>query len=161
MTEPIKHYAILAVAGPESEAKKARYDMLESGLYNKVYAFGHPDDYGDYPDTSGYNDDQWESIELLDEDSNLWKYMQKCMDCVLEYVNKRYSHCCDMFPGSVAKHIHWPKKGGKLFFVTGHVVVESKIIMPNINDIAEGYIKPLIVNGKKVGTHAAYNLKDD
>lgn len=123
--EPVKHYSVLAIAGPHEEAMLAKSEMLDAKMYNKVYAFGHADDYGNYPDTTGYEDGNWEDIELVDEDSNLYKYMTKCMDAVLEYVNKKYTYCCGVYGGNVEKHIHWPRKGGKMFFVTGHVIVEA------------------------------------
>jgi len=123
MNQPIKHWSIIAISGPEIETRKARHDILSEQLYNKVLAFGHPDDYGLYPDTSGYDSDNWEDVELLDEDGNLFRHMTKCMDAVLEYVNKKYKKASNLYPGEIEKSIHWPKKGGKMFFVTGHVTV--------------------------------------
>jgi hypothetical protein len=124
MSQPIKHWSIIAISGPDTEAKRTRHDMLSDGIYNKVVAFGHPDDYGSYPDTTGYYSDNWEDIELLDEDGNLFQHMTKCMDAVLEYVNNKYKRACTDYPGIVEKSIHWPKQGGKMFFVTGHVTVQ-------------------------------------
>lgn len=125
MNQPIKHWSIFVVSGPDNLAKETRREILNQGLYDKVICFGHPDDYGEYPDTSGYESEDWENIELLEEDSNLYKYMMKCVDAVDDYVNKKYKHACELYPGSVEKTIHWPKEGGKLFFITGHVTVEA------------------------------------
>ena len=125
MNQPLKHYSIIAIAGPERLAKQTRAAILGEDKFNKVVCFAHPDDYGDYPDTSGYERDDWESIELLDEDGNLYKYIMKCVDAVDDYVNKKYKFACDRFPGQVEKNVHWPKEGGKMFFVTGHVTVQA------------------------------------
>lgn len=125
MNQPIKHWSIIAISGPEKEAKETRKLLLGDNKFNKVLCFGHPDNYGMYPDTSGYDSDNWEEMELLDEDSALHPQITKCVDAVLDYINKKYDFACKMFPGQVEKNMHFPKKGGKLFFVTGHVTVEA------------------------------------
>ena len=121
----LKHYAIIAITGPKPMVREARRNIMEHGKYNKVVVFPHTEDYGDYPDTTGYEDENWEQIELLNEDSALYKYMLKCIDAVDDYIDKKYKRMCDMFSGDVEKVVHWPKTGGPLFFVTGHVTVDS------------------------------------
>ena len=121
--KPIKHFSILAIAGPDKHAKLLRNDLIRKELFNKVHVFSTPSDCGDFPDTTGYTQENWGEIELLNEDPALFQVMTKCMDCVLEYVNRKYIWCCDNFAGRVEKHVQWPKFGGSLFAVAGNVTV--------------------------------------
>ena len=88
--------------------------------------------FGEFPDTTGYQDDNFGMLEAEMEDPGLWPYMQKCLDCVTDYIDKKYERAVQMYPGEIEKFVHWPRFGGKIFAVTGHVTVKAhKIILVN------------------------------
>lgn len=120
---PIKYWTIIAIAGPKTEVAATAKSLRADGKFTKVLSFFTPDDHGSFPDTQGYEAENFAELESDCEDPALYKYMTKCMDACLEYVNKKFKWADERFNGEIEKNLNWPKVGGKLFFVTGHVTV--------------------------------------
>ena len=127
MQDIVKHWSILSLIGPKHLIAPIKKDMLR--LFNKVVLVTTPADAGDFPDTSGYTSDDWEDYESDCEDPALWRSMQKAMDATMDYVDKKYEFACDRYMGEINKTINWPKFGGQVSGVTGHVTVESGSIV--------------------------------
>ena len=126
-TAPMKTYGCMAIAGTSEEVGKLHQAMI--GIYNDVYTFSTPDDHGSFPDTQGYTSENFAELESSVEDPALFAVMQKCMDAVMDRVDRRYDRFCVQFPASrVEKFIHWPKFGGKVFAVVGFVKVFTHAI---------------------------------
>ena len=120
----IHHWSIFVVISPPLLARQIVNKEIED-IFDEVKIFEIPDDYGEFPDTTGYTADNWETMSSDVEDSNLYPYMTKAMDAALEFVNRRYKTADKLGFKSLEKHIHWPKFGGKIFAVTGHVICKS------------------------------------
>ena len=120
-TVPMKTYGCMAIAAGDEEANSLHRAMC--GIYNDVYVFKVPDDYGEFPSTEGYTAENFAQMESSVEDPALFKFMQKCMDSVMDRVDRKFERFCTQYPGCVEKVIHWPKFGGKVFAVVGFVKV--------------------------------------
>jgi len=113
------HWSIIAIAGPRREIADTKKALEDT--FDEVHIFEVSDDYGEFPDTSGYTAENWEEMQTEIEDGNLFPIMTKCMDCALDYTNKK-ERAADMLGCyDIKKSVHWPKFGGKIFAVTGHV----------------------------------------
>ena len=119
--KPMKIYSCMAIAGESGDIGEVHRQSV--GLYNDVGTFSIPDDFGWYPSTEGYTAENFAQMESTIEDPALWSSMQKCMDYVMDHVDKKYERFCTQYPGRVEKFIHWPKFGGKVFAVIGFVKV--------------------------------------
>ena len=117
-------YGILAVTGPQHLLPIVNELSTITDL-NEIKLFPTPDDYGMFPDTSGYTEDNWQEQVLTLEDSNLYPYMTKCMDCVIDYTSKRSSTLDMLGYKNIETFIHWPKFGGMVYAVIGVVKGES------------------------------------
>ena len=124
--------SVIAVAGPDVFLKQMGLDELRN-MFNKVRVFTIPDDYGEFPDTSGYDRDDWETLESDMEDPALFKTMQKCLDCVLDYNNKKIKQLDKRGHRNIEGFLHTPKFGGRVFAVAGVVRSSSPdtIIYPH------------------------------
>jgi len=111
-------WSIIAFVGPRHEI--SRIQGLDE-MFDKVMLFDIPDDYGEFPDTSGYTKENWGHLESAMEDPALFGHMTKCMDAVLDWTNSRASIAAQMFYQNVENLIMWPKFGGKIFAVAGVV----------------------------------------
>ena len=80
-----------------------------------------PDDHGEFPDTSGYNRNDFEKIRLTEEDSQLYPYMLKCIDVVDNYGNKKLGQLEKLNYEDVKFTMHGHTFGGKVFAVVGFV----------------------------------------
>jgi len=114
------HKAIIAVAGPTRETKGIKGVLLKEG-FDEVHIFDVPDDYGEFPDTTGYEREDWATIESDMEDPALFPFMTKCMDACLQFTLK-WERTFDLLGHvHIENNLHWPKFGGKVFAVTGHI----------------------------------------
>jgi hypothetical protein len=120
-TVPMKTYGVMAIAAPSDEVSAIHSNMI--AMFNDVLTFPISDSYGEFPDTRGYDDKNFAELESTMEDPALFKTMQKCMDAVMDKVDRKYERFCSQYPGRVEKFIHWPKFGGKVFAVVGIVKV--------------------------------------
>lgn len=112
------YYSILVLCGPKHLREELSIDELKQN-FNKVLMFYIPDDYGNFPDTSGYTAENFKNMESDSEDPALFKQMQKCVDAVVEYNNKKIKHLVRMDFREVEGIIASPKFGGKIFAVAG------------------------------------------
>jgi len=114
------YYSILVLCGPRNlEEAVGLAELRES--FNKVIMFNIPDDYGEFPDTSGYTSENFKNMESDSEDPALFRKMQKCVDAVVEYNNKKIKHLDKMGFTEIEGILTGPKFGGKVFAVSGIV----------------------------------------
>ena len=114
------YYSILVLCGPRHLEEALHLAELRQ-KFSKVIMFNIPDDYGEFPDTSGYTKKDFKKLELDMEDPALFKYMQKCVDAVVEYNNKKVKHLDKMAFTEIEGILASPKFGGKVFAVAGLV----------------------------------------
>lgn len=115
------HRSIIALAGPRSDLWYAKKGFEKEKMFDRIITFDVPDDYGEFPDTTGYTAEDWEKITLSQEDGALYPFMTKCMDAVLEFTNKEADAFDRLGYYRIEKSVHWPKFGGTIFACTGHV----------------------------------------
>lgn len=119
-----EHHSIIAIAGPKADVWKLKKELEKE--FDRVITFDVPDNYGEFPDTSGYVKKDWENIVIDKEDGSLYSFMTKCMDAAIDFTNKK----CDELDGrgfvKIEKAVHWPRFGGNIFAATGHVTGERK-----------------------------------
>jgi len=116
------HRSVIAIAGPQRLVKNMKADLEHANLFELIHVFEIPDDYGEFPDTTGYTAENWETMESVMEDPALYPFMTKCMDVCLDFTNKKEKELDILGHDEINKFVHWPKFGGKVFAVTGHVV---------------------------------------
>ena len=126
------HWSLIALAGSKREIWNLKKDIEKEKKFDRVITFEMPGDYGEFPDTTGYTDNNWETIELDQEDSAVFPYMQKCMDACIDFVNKKVETVNGLGYMNIEGTIHWPKFGGTVFAVTGHVTAEPMILRKGI-----------------------------
>jgi len=124
------HWSIIALAGPKAEIWNIKKTFERDKMFDEIVLVNVPDDFGEFPDTTGYTEEHWESIVLDQEDGNLYGYMTKCMDACLEFTNKRADQADNLGMIDINKAVHWPKFGGTVFAVTGHVTAMPPV--PNM-----------------------------
>ena len=120
------HWSIIALAGSKREIWTLKKDIEKDKTFDRVITIDMSDDYGEFPDTIDY--ENWEEIELDQEDSAVFPFMQKCMDACIDFVNKKSDSVSGLGYMNIEGTIHWPKFGGKIFGVTGHVTAEPMLI---------------------------------
>jgi hypothetical protein len=116
-----EHHSIIAIAGPKAEVWSVKKALERDSEFGRVITFDVPDDYGEFPDTSGYVQKNWEDIVLSKEDGNLYGFMAKCMDAAIDFTNKKADELDNRGFLQIEKAIHWPRFGGNIFAATGHV----------------------------------------
>lgn len=119
---PVMQWAILVLAGPKAEIDMIKNEGEIQVMFEKIVTFEISDSYGDFPDTTGYTADNFQQMESVVEDAALFPTMQKCMDAVIDFTTKRFEMADKLGFKNLERYIHWPKFGGKIFAVTGHVV---------------------------------------
>ena len=126
-----EHCSIIAIAGPKSDVWKLKKDLEKE--FDRVVTFDVPDNYGEFPDTSGYVKKDWENIVIDKEDGSLYSFMTKCMDAAIDFTNKKADELDSRGFVQIEKAVHWPRFGGNIFAATGHVTgnrKESPIVTP-------------------------------
>ena len=131
-----KQWGCLALAGPKRQIDEiTRAIAMESG-FSKVLKVYVPDDYGEFPDTSGYTREDFAELESSMEDPALYPFMTKCLDFVVEWNGKRMDKADKRGFVNTESFLHWPKFGGKVFACAGIVKAEhpfsdrSMIVVP-------------------------------
>ena len=115
----------LAIAGSKQALKQID---IPQETYDVVCKFETPGDHGEFPDTRGYDDKNWEELESVMEDSQLWPYMTKCMDSMVDFTVRESERKCKTGFINVKSTLHWPKEGGPVFMVAGFVEFEKPFI---------------------------------
>ena len=116
---PTKPVSIIAIAGPRPAIDQMAEELRM--LYDQVVLFGVSDDFGDFPDTSGYNRNDYEKIELHDEDPQLLLVMKNCLDAVDSYCDKKMRFLARMNFSDVRYDLQGNTLGGKIFALAGFV----------------------------------------
>ena len=100
-------------------------------VFSRVVRFPIPDDYGEFPDTTGYESGNFENMASDMEDPALLKFMMRGIDCVDE-ANETAGKRCDMKYDYVENFMSIPKFGSRVFLCVGVTMVdeqhESRII---------------------------------
>lgn len=120
-----EHHSIIAIAGPKRDVWSLK-KVLEHDSWSRIITFEVPDDYGEFPDTSGYVEKDWETIVVDKEDGSLYSFMTKCMDAAIDFTNKKADELDHRGFVDIEKAVHWPRFGGILFAATGHVTGRQK-----------------------------------
>jgi len=123
--------SILVLTGPKSIILSEEMELPKlKEMFDKVLTFFIPDDYGEFPDTSGYTAENWEELESELEDPALFRYTQKALDAVVEFNEKRMKQMDKRGYTEIEGFLHVPKFGNRVFAVGGFVRGYSpKLIM--------------------------------
>ena len=118
----------LSVITPASHSNltwdvKTTIDLIEK---LKVFAeecvfIEMPDDYGNFPETMGYNDPHWESLRPELQDEQTYPYMTKAVDAVVEFTNRRWTTMDRLGYRHLGKISMATRFGGRLFAAVGIV----------------------------------------
>jgi len=124
----------LALVGPKQDLADI-HDKLKD-MFERIYIFHVPDDYGEFPDTTGYSKENWESLESTMEDPALYPFMTKAVDAIVEFNNNRMTTLDRLSCRDIESFVHAPKFGGKIWAVAGFIRAfepykEMKIIVPH------------------------------
>ena len=99
--------------------------------FSKVVRFPTGEGRGYFPDTIGYESDDWESFESQMEDPSLLNFMMKSIDCVEEF-NEKVGQRLEQSYDDVENFMSIPKFGGPVFMCVGVTMIgdkhESRII---------------------------------
>jgi hypothetical protein len=109
-------YSILAVAGSKRDLA-----VFKNMPYDTTIKVVTPDDHGDFPDTSGYTRPDYEKLFLTNEDESLYPYMQKCLDIVDSWGNKKAEQLERLNYSDVEYIMSGHNFGGQVFAVAGIV----------------------------------------
>lgn len=110
---------VIAIAGPKDLTGMIKDQIKE--LYDQVYIFDVPDDYGEFPDTSGYTSENFEQFESEVEDGALYPFMTKCIDAVMDWNTNRSNTLDRLGYQYIESFLHAPKFGGKVFACGGFI----------------------------------------
>jgi len=103
--------------------------------FNKVLIFRIPDSYGEFPDTTGYENSDWQNLETQCEDPALFKYMQRAIDAVIDYNDKKIRQYEKRGWIKVEGILQAPKFGAKIFCASGIVkALPSNIVLTPRNN---------------------------
>ena len=127
--------SVLALVGPQRFILEIEQQLKE--MFEKLYTFYITDDFGEFPDTLGYTSKDFKNLESEMEDTALFPFMQKALDAVLDFNNKRQATLDKLAYTDIEGFLHAPKFGGKVWAVAGFVrafspdyLNKSKIIVP-------------------------------
>lgn len=109
--------SIIALAGPKRDIESIKPNIDK--MFEKVIIFNIPDDYGEFPDTTGYEADNYTEFVSDMEDSNLYPYMMKCIDAVDDYNSSRSTILEKLGYRDIEAILTAPKFGGKVWCVAG------------------------------------------
>jgi len=143
--------SVIAVAGPTKEIQ----NMKESfKMFDKIYTFDVPDDYGEFPDTTGYTREDFDKIESIMEDPALLPYMTKCVDAVMEYNNTRSASLEKLGYIDIEAVLQAPKFGGRIFAAVGFVKAfePQRIISPKSMAVTKMF-NNIIRNNSSINRH--------
>ena len=114
--------SILAVAGtPRDIAQATRFP--ENVRFGKVVKVPLPDGsgFGEFPDLSAYDREDFADFETKMEDSQLFPYMRQCVDAVLDFTTTNADRLEKLSFRNINSSISGMNTGGKVFVVAGFV----------------------------------------
>lgn len=115
-------FSIIAMAGTKNDLLTASA-FPPDVKWDQVVKVEIPDGsgFGEFPDTSGYDADDFADFESKMEDHQLYPYMTKCVDAVLDFTAKKADGLAKLNFRNIHSSIHGMKTGGKMFVVAGFV----------------------------------------
>ena len=121
--EAIHIYDAHAVKGRVNWEVKKVTELLQrlNEFFEECRYFQMPDDYGNFPDTTGYLAQRWQDLKPEIEDSNTYPWMTKCIDAVVEFTNRRWGILDKLGYKGLGKVTLATRFGGRLFAAIGIV----------------------------------------
>lgn len=80
-----------------------------------------PDNYGNFPETMGYNNPDWQNLKPELQDEQTFPFMTKTVDAVVEFTNRRWSTLDRLGYKNIGKLSMATRFGGRLFAAVGVV----------------------------------------
>ena len=112
-------YSVIALAGPQHLIDTATVNL--GSTYHKVFKVHTPRDCGEFPDMQGYESKDFREIELDSEDPHLHQYIIKCVDMVVDALEKRESVLEKLGVPDIESVVNGLNQGGPLFVIAGFV----------------------------------------
>lgn len=129
--------AVIAITGPKWEIRKMANNMKDR--YDRVIELPLPDDYGEFPDLTGYMAKDFQHLETEAEDPALHPYMQNALDAVVQWSGDRMTALEKAGYSDIEGFMHAPTFGGRIWAIAGfirawpagHFERPSLIVVPN------------------------------
>lgn len=115
--------SIIAMAGTTRDLEMASQFPPEV-KWDRVVKVEIPDDHGEFPDVSGYESKDFQEFESKMEDGQLFPYMTKCVDAVVDFTTKNAARLEGLNFRNIHSAIHGMNTGGNIFVVAGFVDYE-------------------------------------
>lgn len=117
------------LTGPNAVLGAIRWDLKTTSelmeklteYFDERHFFQMPDNYGNFPDTTGYLMERWQDLKPELEDSNTYPWMTKCIDAVVEFSNRRWGTLDRLGYKGLGKVTLATRFGGRLFAAIGIV----------------------------------------
>lgn len=117
-------YSIIALSGPHRELNAIQ--LPPDAQFDRRVDFPTPESgVGNFPDTSGYSRSDFEKLTLTKEDSQLYKYMLKCVDAVDQYASQKIRQLEKLGYENIRFDMHGNTTGGSVFAVVGFIHYEA------------------------------------
>ncbi len=118
--------SIIAIAGTKADLQIATQFPPDVN-WDKIVKVEIPDNHGEFPDTSGYDSKDWMNFESNREDSALLRYIQKCVDAVLDFITKNSDRLSALQFQNIKSTVAGMKTGGDIFALAGFVSYEPML----------------------------------
>ncbi len=115
--------SIIALAGTRRNLEQATQFPPEV-KWDRVIKVEVPGDHGAFPDLSAYEREDFAEFESKMEDHQLFPYMTKCVDAVLDFTVKNAERLEKLCFQNIHSQMHGMKTGGDMFVVAGFVDYE-------------------------------------
>ena len=119
--------SIIALAGTTRDLETAS-PFPHEVKWDRVVKVEIPDDHGEFPDTSAYESADFAEFESKMEDHQLFHYMTKCVDAVLDFTTKNADRLAKLNYRNIHCAMHGMKTGGQMFVVAGFVDYEPLMV---------------------------------
>lgn len=118
--------SVIALAGTKHDLAIA-IQFPPEVQWDKIIKVEIPGDHGDFPDTSGYEAEDFGDMESKVEDSQLLRYMQTCVDGVLDFVGKNSDRLARLNFQNIESTVAGMNTGGSMFVLAGVVSYEPML----------------------------------
>jgi len=116
----------IAITGPRRQVKKMAKHLP---MFDRVIQLPCPSDHGAFPDTTGYTSKDWENMEVHGEDPALHRYMQNCLDAIVDFNDQIIRQYDKRGYQALEGFLHAPKFGGNCWamigIVRGHSLIKA------------------------------------
>jgi hypothetical protein len=113
-------YSIIALSGPHAELQSIQFPD-EVKFDRRIDFPTPPSGVGNFPDTSGYTRRDYEKLSLTNEDSQLHKYMMKCVDAVDQFASQKIKSLEKLGMDDIRFDMHGNSMGGTVFAIVGFI----------------------------------------